>query len=465
VTFCDFSWLFFSSLSSRHLPLATFPSLVFAYNPVFLYHPPSMKRFLFAFVLLASLSAFADEKPTIAVLGLSAGRGLDLGRTSLLSNRYTVILKRTGKFKVLPRQKVNSVLAAHGFDRVAYALNKDAATVSGKLLKVDYVIYGTVEKKDGKYWLDTFLLDVKKATLIRRVRSFHDGDIESFIKLSPASNIVSLLGMKKKDGSKPDAKSTPEPALKPKTPKRNVRPAVKPVAKPKPTRKPKPKPQPKPKKARPPRDWSGFMTQTRDVLSDRVEVGLRTTHFDLAEDEAESFLGSINELQHEQHYMPLPYVNVFVNPRWQVGLSYSMTDVITWTLSEPNLEQPGYTDGTIQLKGPSLNIRHLFKEKDWGRTFAEVGAVSLSASFSGNPEWQNARGHVDSHVMKFYDTRGYFFGGGWLIKLSDKVDFELSLQYMSLDVDMTYYLYDEVRSNTTFPLDNYRMGMGLQYSF
>lgn len=137
-----------------------------------------------------------EVKPTCAVLTFDAGRGIHTGQAGLLANRFAVLLTKTGKYKVLPRFRMNQMLRAKGFNRAAYRSPSESAVAAGRILNAQYIFCGRVERREERYTLYTLLIDVQRNEVVKRLRSHHVEDLDEFIKVAAESNLNSLLSLK-----------------------------------------------------------------------------------------------------------------------------------------------------------------------------------------------------------------------------------------------------------------------------
>ena len=86
--------------------------------------------------------------------------------------------------------------------------------------------------------------------------------------------------------------------------------------------------------------------QVNDVLANHVEVGLRMTRFTLSKDSQggydangeyqNGFLGSINHLEADQDYTPLPFLRVKFNSYIGAELGYERLRAITRKYTNPD---------------------------------------------------------------------------------------------------------------------------------
>lgn len=440
-----------------------------------------------------------EQRPTCAVLTFDTGKGMHTSQAALLANRYAVLVARTGRYKVLSRYRTNQILLKYRFNRAAYKSSTAAAIAAGKVLNVQYVIFGSVEKKGERYTLDTSLLEVESRKIIKRVRSYYDGELDNFMKLAPASNLKRLLDLKE---IPPAVIKPPVPVPEPPEPKiEEVEPA-----KPEP-----PEVTPEPEIEFPELEeevripgWRlpellqkcpEYWERTTELLSGQVEVGTRITGFRLLTKTRGSFLGSIDSLDAKGDNIPNKlFVDWYFTPRYGIEVTWDRVEAATITTDD------GHCDGSIVLAGPIITVfeRRRIDMMIRGRAltltpYAGMGLAILNGSFEhtgwwhhgfsadtwqdaersynewvaeGSPPWPND-GY--QRTMNFDDTMGFVLTAGCAAEVAEKLSIDLYLRYMDVDVDDEYTLssYGEVfqTEKVTFPMSNYAFGLGVRYAF
>ncbi len=198
-----------------------------------------------------------------------------------------------------------------------------------------------------------------------------------------------------------------------------------------------------------------------------LEIGLRSSHFEVLDSTRGGsdphFLGSIDNLIEQQDYMPVPYMNVRFGAHWALGLGYDDFDVKTWSLPD-GAGEIGHTDGTIEIAGPTLSVQWRYPNESRYTPFAEASLLIYRAFFDALPEWRDARGDKNSHILELDDDNGYRLGIGCDIRLAEDWALVLTWERTFLEVDVAYYLYGRVRERGTFPLDQTRCGIGVKYA-
>lgn len=414
-----------------------------------------------------AVSAISEEKPICAVLDFETGPGIDVGQAAAVGNRYSVLLFKSGKFRVLSRYRMHKILTAYLPQGKKAGDENQYPITAGKLLQADYVIYGTIEHRENRYWLNTVLASVRTGKPLKKINTYYDGELANFLEIAPEGNIRILLAdpmpaelADKTDSTKPPPVTAPPPkqAAKQPAPPQSVE--TKPVV--------VPEKQPKaiPQETR----ISSYelpisAAQAKDWIVEYVKPELRMNYYSLLRTRKESFLGSINNLKEDQDYLPHPFVTLKIKEPYWLTIGYHKIQAKTWTEAEPEYGEVGYTDGTIKLSGPLILLQYR-RDLDETITLAvEGGMVIYEAEFAHNTAWRDAGGNVNSHRMDFYDTYALILGGGLNFNLNRNWAITSHLDYTRANVEMTYYLYGDVRDERTFPMSNLSLSLGIEYTF
>ncbi len=395
--------------------------------------------------------SIAQAKPKCAVLPFKAKAGFTQEEADLLCNSYRDLLRKSGKYEIMSQNDVNVMIKTRLSHRAASLT--PYYVIVGRTIKADYIITGSVEATTDALWLNTALCDVKKQRINRRIKVFYRGDVDEFMRIAPKSSIERLF---RKSTTQPTQGAVAQkPALTPK----------KTIAKPKIASTPKVQKKPT-KTSSKPRDYGKTLRTIGDYTHNNLQVGLRMSYYKLIDNENEAFLGSINQLKEDQDYTPHLFARIRLPMElFWISLGYNKLRAKTWTTAGSGSDPEGYTDGTIELSGPFVLLHfHSEREKDL-QWFGEVGFAIYKADFIHNPAWRDARGHVDSHIMNFYDTYGLMLNGGCEFYATDNITLSTYISYTRVDVDMTYYLYDNKVRDSSFPLSNFGLGLGVQYRF
>lgn len=240
-----------------------------------------------------------------------------------------------------------------------------------------------------------------------------------------------------------------------------------------------------------------FGDRLHDIIKQHLAVGFRTTYFQLEDDKrgkfnadgslvnGSGFLGSIVELDAQQNYIPLPYIQWFFNEYVAIELGYERLKARTVRFTD------GGSDGTFDLKGPSIQLLGFLPNDTAFTPFIGIGVIFFNANFdhdglwhngfgggnarenynnwraSGSPEWPNGgyRRNIDAD-----NTTAYFISIGTSYDITENIILDLFIRYMEAEVDGHFYLsrYGETfqdSGKTTFPLDNWSGQLGIKWLF
>jgi hypothetical protein len=242
------------------------------------------------------------------------------------------------------------------------------------------------------------------------------------------------------------------------------------------------------------------LAQVNDVVKDRLEIGLRITHFTLVDNTKESgFLGSINELEEDQSDNPTLFGRFFFTQYVGVELGYDKVSAITRKWTTPGIDGTGDkskdSDGTIVLEGPLVEIVGRYPNETIVTPYAGFGPVFYGtllgdANFEHSAWWHNGFGAYDDpnyldwqaqgkpewpnggyqRTIELSDTMGWVLSGGASVAVYKGLEVEASVQYVWAEVDAHYYLSRggstfQDNGTYTFPMDHWTYQLGLKYAF
>lgn len=126
----------------------------------------------------------AQGLETIAVLTFEettpAAKKSELGQG--IARMITTSLARTGRFKVVERERINKVMEEHKFARSGVT---DSETVKqiGKMLNVDLIVFGTVFKTGDSNAIDAQLVDIESGEIVvaDRVQGSREEEIPDMV--------------------------------------------------------------------------------------------------------------------------------------------------------------------------------------------------------------------------------------------------------------------------------------------
>ena len=110
-----------------------------------------------------------QELRFIAILDLSALEGVSSGESQALSDRLRTELFKTGKFKIMEREKMEDVLREQGFQQTGACDTRECAVEIGRLIVVDRMMAGSVGRVGNTYTVSTRIIDVETGSIAESV--------------------------------------------------------------------------------------------------------------------------------------------------------------------------------------------------------------------------------------------------------------------------------------------------------
>jgi curli biogenesis system outer membrane secretion channel CsgG len=109
--------------------------------------------FLVAFLpfFVGAVKSDSFKVPMVAVMPFT-GRSLDADASDGIAATLATDLLNTGKFRVMERSQMESILKEQGFQKSGACDGSECAVEVGKLLSVDHMVVGTVAKVGGPMW-------------------------------------------------------------------------------------------------------------------------------------------------------------------------------------------------------------------------------------------------------------------------------------------------------------------------
>ncbi|MBN1892946.1 outer membrane beta-barrel protein [bacterium] len=124
-----------------------------------------MKKSAFLFTILFCAWALAQEKPNIAILDLD-GSGISKEDLKGLTNRFQTEIFRTDQFTVLERAKIDALLEEQQFQSTG-CTDLACAIEIGRMLNVELVVVGNVDRVGSIYSVNVRLVDVLTGKIIK----------------------------------------------------------------------------------------------------------------------------------------------------------------------------------------------------------------------------------------------------------------------------------------------------------
>lgn len=412
-----------------------------------------------------------------AIIEFQCGAGTTEKNATLFQHYYSKELAGKGKLIVIPDRRVSETLDRTEFKINNYKTLPSAALIAGKILGVDTVVCGNIEKKDREFRFTASLIDVRSSSVMGSVKSSYTGDFEDFLRLAPSSNIKTLLALIHKDtpvnttstNKKKTRANYGMASAKTSSTHNNAR------------------------------QWQYVaqdnLRQFNEFISGRLEIGTRLTVYRLIEDKKDSFLGSVDFLNAQQNYMPVKiFADWLISPEWGIELTWDQLNAETITSYD------GHNDGNVVASGPIVTVfgrrsitvgsaeqkttlvpsiglglaflKTDFNHEDWwhhgfdGETWQEAQSKYEQWRASGSPKWPND-GYRRN--MSLDNTFAPVLTAGISAEFHKNFSADFYFRYMHLEIKDTYTRsrYGETfRENTVeLPLSNYTFGFGLRYAF
>lgn len=146
--------------------------------------------FLINLILCTCL--FAEETPIgVAVSGLEP-KGIDSATADIVCDRLRTELFKTGLFTVMQRGQMKNILKEKGFQKSD--CNSDACIVEmGKLLGVENMIAGTIEKVSETITINIWLIYVITGRMLHTVSVDRQGTIDDILSKSTVEIVQELI--------------------------------------------------------------------------------------------------------------------------------------------------------------------------------------------------------------------------------------------------------------------------------
>jgi hypothetical protein len=119
----------------------------------------TVKLFLF-FILFPIFILFAQNQETIAILDFQTQNSVSRTQARFVSDCLGKHFNATGKFIVLEKWMIDTVLAEQGFNSSKACASEQCLIAIGHLLTVKKVLGGTILKKGGSVELSAMMIDV-----------------------------------------------------------------------------------------------------------------------------------------------------------------------------------------------------------------------------------------------------------------------------------------------------------------
>ena len=215
--------------------------------------------------------------------------------------------------------------------------------------------------------------------------------------------------------------------------------------------------------------------------SDRLELGTRVTYFMLQDDSSDSFLGSINQLDEKQDYIPYKvFADWMITPA--IGVELTWDDIKANAQTDASDE---HVDGDFKLTGPVVTVFGRYANQTIFTPFAGAGLSYMFGEFEEAKWWAMGYAHESDWAALGYpdevrhgisrdidpdDSIGFVLTGGSDIRITDRLSANLYARYEYIEADTDFVEkrgeVDVVNHDSqTIPFSNFAVGLGVKYSF
>ena len=123
----------------------------------------------------------ANQITPIAILTLE-GKGITAQESEILSERLRSALVQDGRYQVVERTQMETILKEQGFQQSG-CLSNECLIQAGLILGVQQMVGGTVGKIGYSYAVDIRLFDVETSEIIKAVSRNHQGAIDGLLAI------------------------------------------------------------------------------------------------------------------------------------------------------------------------------------------------------------------------------------------------------------------------------------------
>lgn len=152
------------------------------------------KLIVIFFILTIILSVNAESRDTIAVLDFDA-RNVTKDSAAVITDLIRSELNKKGSFKILERSNMDKILSEHELQSTGIT-DTDNAVKAGKILNVEFLLYGSFSKLGNAYIISATVVDVESAAIVF-------SDSEKFYRIEESDiavrNIVSKISGQKEN--------------------------------------------------------------------------------------------------------------------------------------------------------------------------------------------------------------------------------------------------------------------------
>jgi hypothetical protein len=121
-----------------------------------------------------------SKKPLVAVNNLEA-RGITADEAATLTDVMRSEMINTGKFRVMERSQMESILKEQGFQQTGACNNEQCMVEMGQLLGAENMVAGSIGKIGKAYSINVRMFSVKTGEIIGTVSQSYTGAIEGLL--------------------------------------------------------------------------------------------------------------------------------------------------------------------------------------------------------------------------------------------------------------------------------------------
>lgn len=134
-------------------------------------------------------------KPTCAILTFDAKGGVSKDEASLLTDRFSIELDKTGAYLLTPREKLGEVLQEQKFSRSDNCSATDCAIEAGKLLGAQFMVYGSLGRVGSTYTVNAYVVNVENGATVKTANYDMRAEVDDLLTRGMAAVVRKLLGL------------------------------------------------------------------------------------------------------------------------------------------------------------------------------------------------------------------------------------------------------------------------------
>ena len=144
-----------------------------------------MKKFIcfLLIILFVSVSLAQEKKETLAILDFNVVSGISPMESVTLTNIFRSEMFKTGRFDVLERNDMESILKEQAFSLTGACNSAECAIEIGQLLSAEKIVIGDFGKVGETFSITIRLVDVSTAKMEMVLNERFKGDPETFLEI------------------------------------------------------------------------------------------------------------------------------------------------------------------------------------------------------------------------------------------------------------------------------------------